>query len=361
MQENLTANLTAGWNYLPVLNACDNNVEDLFAPVIGHVQIVKEVAGWGVYWPQYGVNTLGDVVPGKAYFVLVDEDVEVEFAPCTRSNFLSDKTPSNSPSRGRTEPASQKQIDKNNQSDNSAVRSSVAALRVGTPLSLRRGAGGEVSPCVATPSPEGEGWGEVLKTPLTHTIAFPETILEDFEEGDFITIYNQNGLLCGAALVQNQNLVLTAFGDDPTTPQVDGLTEGEAMQFRVFNPKTGKEFPLEVKFDESLPQGGYFVNHGLSAVKGIETTGLEEMATSGINLSVYPNPSTGIFHVETQSGFETLTGFAWEISNTHGSIIAKGISQSNDFKIDISKHPKGIYYLKISQEELQTIKKLVLQ
>jgi len=59
MQENLTANLSAGWNYLPVLNACTNQAEELLSQIAENLQIVKEVAGYGVYWPQFGVNTLG--------------------------------------------------------------------------------------------------------------------------------------------------------------------------------------------------------------------------------------------------------------------------------------------------------------
>ena len=82
IQNNLIANLSAGWNYLPVLNTCDNPVEDLFSPIINHLQIVKEVAGPKVYWPQFGINTLDKIIPGKAYFVLVDADVEVEFPEC---------------------------------------------------------------------------------------------------------------------------------------------------------------------------------------------------------------------------------------------------------------------------------------
>jgi hypothetical protein len=33
----------------------------------------------------------------------------------------------------------------------------------------------------------------------------------------------------------------------------------------------------------------------------------------------------------------------------------------NDFTIDISSHPKGIYYLKITGGGLQVVEKLVLQ
>ena len=49
------------------------------------------------------------------------------------------------------------------------------------------------------------------------------------------------------------------------------------------------------------------------------------------------------------------------VVNIHGSTITKGNGQANNFSIDLSSYPKGIYYLKITHEETQTVKKLVLQ
>lgn len=285
------------------------------------------------------MNTLGALIPGKAYFVLVNDDVEVEFPVCT---------PSNSPSRGRTDPASELQLTMNNQSDNSDVRSSVAALRGGTPFLFK----GNTCPdyreardCV----------GLCAGTPITHTIAIPLQAIFGIAEGSIITIYNQFDLCCGAAIYQNQNLAFTAFGDDPTTPQIDGLTEGEPLQFRVFNPETGKAFVLEVVYDDQMPHSGTFVNHGLSAVKDLKITTVEGFENPGLNFSVYPNPSSGIFQVST------LSKFNWEVSNTHGSIITTGDNHADAFTIDLSTYPKGIYYLKITQRGWQTVEKLVVQ
>ena len=51
---------------------------------------------------------------------------------------------------------------------------------------------------------------------------------------------------------------------------------------------------------------------------------------------------------------------SWEITDIHSSVIATGRDQSDEFTIDISNHLKGIYYLKITQGGLQTVRKLVL-
>ena len=351
MQDNLTVNLNAGWNYLPVLNACDNNATELFSQISGSLQIAKEVAGSNVYWPQFGINTLDEIKPGKAYFVLVDENVEVEFAFCTPIPAF--------PLEG--EGVGQRTGTPLDEMDGQCA---------GTPLFLQeKGAGDEVSQWAGTPSPTGEGWGEVIKTPITHTIAILSEVISGLNPGEIIRVCGANGQCYGAVVYQNQNLALTAFGDDPTTTQIDGLAEGETMQFRVYNPETAKEYPLEVEFETQMPQAGYFVNYGLSAVKSIQATGIGRASEMNVSVKIYPNPSTGIFNVSLTD----LTGFHparagllcqttdREITNIHGSIIAAGNEKGNDFTIDLSSYPKGIYYLKISQDGLQTIEKLVVQ
>lgn len=82
MQDVLSVNLSAGWNYLPVLVSCPLPVNELFAPIADKLQIVKEIAGYKMYWPEHGINTLQTVLPQKAYFILVSNDVVLEFPAC---------------------------------------------------------------------------------------------------------------------------------------------------------------------------------------------------------------------------------------------------------------------------------------
>jgi len=310
MQENLMANLSEGWNYLPVLNACDNLSEDLFNAISGNLQIVKEVAGPHVYWPQFGINTLELIQPGKSYFVLVDDDVVVEFPDCDltltgASRYLSGLS-------GQT---------KN--------------LTESTDLSEF----------------------ELAPTPITHTIAIPLEVISGLTLGDVIRVHGENGQYYGAAIFQNNSLALTAYGDDPTTTRIDGMTEGETLQLRIIDAETGKEYSLEVEYDTKMPQGGYFVNHGLSAVKSAQATGIELGSEAAISVSIYPNPSNGIFNIYAT----TLTGFAWKVNDIHGSTIAGGEGNAEEFTIDLTSYPKGIYYLKITYGGFHVVKKLVVQ
>lgn len=62
-----------GWNLMPVLNKKEIAAESFFA---GNSQfiIAKEVAGTKVFWPEFSVQSLSDLQPGKAYWVLISEE-----------------------------------------------------------------------------------------------------------------------------------------------------------------------------------------------------------------------------------------------------------------------------------------------
>nr|NQU88877.1 PKD domain-containing protein [Bacteroidota bacterium] len=122
-----TLQLAEGWNLIPVLSECDVDVAALFDGT--DIVILKEVAGWNVYWPEFGINTLGVLEPGKAYFVMMGSEGDVTFPEC--------QTPSNSPLRGRTAHPSKQLNGHDLQSKNKTIRSNVAALRAGTPLLLQ--------------------------------------------------------------------------------------------------------------------------------------------------------------------------------------------------------------------------------
>lgn len=80
IEVNKTLQLTAGWNLIPVLSSCDVDVSALFNGK--DLIIVKEVAGWKLFWPAMSVNTLGVLQSGNAYFVKMGSPTEITFPEC---------------------------------------------------------------------------------------------------------------------------------------------------------------------------------------------------------------------------------------------------------------------------------------
>ncbi|MBE0639105.1 MAG: PKD domain-containing protein [Bacteroidales bacterium] len=77
-----TLQLEAGWNLIPVMSACGQIPELLFNGISGNTFIVKEIAGTGIYWPAMGINTIGLLNPGRAYYVRVENPVTITFPFC---------------------------------------------------------------------------------------------------------------------------------------------------------------------------------------------------------------------------------------------------------------------------------------
>jgi len=71
----------AGWYLIPVLSKCNVNIENLFSEAIEQVDVLKEVAGTGVYWPGV-VQTLETLEPGKAYLIKLNGPASFTFPDC---------------------------------------------------------------------------------------------------------------------------------------------------------------------------------------------------------------------------------------------------------------------------------------
>jgi len=74
--------LDTGWNMIPVMGNCEVSPEVLFDGVENNDILLKEVAGTGIYWPGMGINTIGNLHPGKAYLVWITNPVAVSFPDC---------------------------------------------------------------------------------------------------------------------------------------------------------------------------------------------------------------------------------------------------------------------------------------
>nr|NQU90160.1 Ig-like domain-containing protein [Bacteroidota bacterium] len=158
LEEDLTLQLHDGWNLIPVVSACPVDVETLFAPVVNDIVIVKDVAGYGVYWPALGINSLGTLNPGEAYYVLMDNAAAVTFGDCNKSATLN--------------------------------LTGVQNLSGLVPWQLSRPTGS------------------------THSFDILFSAIKDFEQGSIIGAFDQAGNCWGAMICGNEASCLSTFGDD---------------------------------------------------------------------------------------------------------------------------------------------------
>jgi len=305
--QNPTFETTSGWQLLPVLSPCPLSVSELQNQLGSNLIMIKEVAGWRVFWPELGIETLQELEPGKAYYLntLIGAH-NFQFPQC----------------------ASKSGFNNGHVSDDSYTQQ-MKELN-----------------------------GSLQKTPATHTIAITQAAMQQLQIGDVLSVLNSFGENAGSAEItsKNENLVLTAFGDDPTTWSHENMNENETLTFSVYRSRSDETFEATASFDASLlNHSGQFVNNGISSILDFK---LGAASTQNLQLSqikVFPNPGDGIFHV---SGL--LSGTAFEILDSHGQILQKKSINSEGI-INLKSVSPGVYYLKVVADEQLKMLKLVVK
>lgn len=298
-------NLDSGWNLIPVLSGCGAGTEELFGAMPA-VNVVKEVAGTGVYWPEYGISTLTTLNPGRAYWISVNADASFIYPECTE------------------------QLPK-----------------------------APVSKTDFRTSP----WNEVQSTAISHIFALPADALQQVEiiTGDLIGIFGTDGKCYGLLEVDQteNNRVMVAFADDETTPAKDGLTGNEPVSFRLYRPSSGKEGLLEADYDTGMPQQGDFNKNGISAVNGLTLTSFGVAEAQIPAFEIYPNPA----HSEIQILFDEKAKVnRLDVLNLQGNIIRSYYVSAGkaEMNLDISDLEAGVYLLKAVGDGGSDFKKLIV-
>ena len=72
-------------------------------------------------------------------------------------------------------------------------------------------------------------------------------------------------------------------------------------------------------------------------------------------IPVYPNPSIGIFYINTQK----YSVDSWSVTDLKGQVLRRQVQSFQSGVIDISDFPKGVYILHVTTPEGQMIQKLI--
>gem|GEM_PF-726393 len=293
-----TYDMNPGWNLVPVISNVPVDAETLFGSV--DFEIVKDVAGFGMLWPDYGINTLGVFVPGRTYLSLMNTSGSITFPPNAKNS------------------------------------------------------GGFTIPETAAPS---HPWDEIHYGPSTHSIAIIANGISGAMPGDVIGIFDDSGKCFGIAEIANinDNTAITAFADDPYTYEKDGYEVNDPMSVKLFRPATSEVFPTEVIWDDRLPNSSFFENDGISAISGLKVSsiGINEALASSI--TIRPNPSNGMVEI---SGIQKFMHI--EIFNVGGEMIRTFANNNENLvKLNLTDLPAGIYQIKFTGHESSLIKKLI--
>ena len=223
VQSDYVIPLESGWNMLGYLHGECNNTTDMMIDIANDIVIVKDENGL-VYWPEFGLNSIGELCPGKGYQIKLNNDLNFNYPSIS-------------------------------------------------------GRYGELNKDYNTYYPD------VYNTGNNMTLLFPfETINHLLTEYDEIAVYSKNDLCVGSAVYKNEHLVLTAWGDDMTTLSREGLLVGEDLFFKYWDFETQLEYSFDVIYKEG---SGLYAINGISIVSQIIFNHTENIPANLIKIIDY--------------------------------------------------------------------------
>lgn len=295
--ENPEIPFNEGWNYLPVPVSEPLPVDLIFGGNEA-VVLVKDIAGPGVFWPEYNINTIGELLPGRAYAAFLQQPATAVFDEVDQT----EDYPS--------EPS---------------LKSSLQ-----------------------TP------WNPVNPTPNSHTVVF-EAVAADFEEGDILGAFTGNNWCAGATEINDpdNNVALAVNAADPSVETAAGFETGETIRYKLYRPSTSEIFELTPVYDPELNTGTFALN-GMSVVTSMKMS-VTGITSGGIHdVKLYPNPNYGSFTIESNRDKIEVSVF-----NSFGEVIFNEKFEGT-FSIDLENQPGGTYFVKLSTDAGTRIEKVVI-
>ncbi len=304
MTENKTVMLPQGASFMPVLCSESVSAASIFNQLGNNLLFAYDLTSQQLYWPVGGIYTLQNLIPGRAYLVNMIQAGQATFG-CVKST---------------------------------DINPNVNGLPVY-----------ESAPWTYNQSGE------------QHFISIHSSALASLEKGTFIGVFNAQGVCVGLTQYNGEagNLLLVAYGDDNTTSAIDGLTNGEMMSFKVFG---SVEKAINVEYSAELNNSGKFADMGQSMIMklGENATGIGEGQLSDMKL--YPNPGNGAFTLEIPRVDQRVEV---KVENSLGQVIYTELIEASQTgstqKINLSSATSGIYFVKISYNDVTLVSKLIVR
>ena len=184
---NYSFNIPIGWSIIGYLHTTCYNASDMMSPLANQIIILKDESGL-VFWPTFGLNTIGDMCPDKGYQIKMLEESVFNYPSYSRFGYsdidIIDKTV---------------YYDEAKNTGNNMI--------IGLPI---------------------ESWNNLPKI------------------GDEIAAYDNVGNLVGSTTFNGDHIALTVWGNDATTNVKDGLHQNEELVFRVWSSDQNEEYSMRI-------------------------------------------------------------------------------------------------------------------
>ena len=280
------------------LNKAIEDYKLFFDNVASGIVIVKDGIG-NVYWPDFGLNNIGDMCPGEGYQI-----------------------------------------------------KSLSPINFSYPSSSGRY--GEIT-LVEKPI----YYETASSTGNNMTIGLPTTSWEVMPAiGDEIAAYDESGRLIGSTLFTGENIALTVWGDDLTTDAKDGLAIGEKVTFKLWNSDMNTESTLVVtKWDVG---SDLYAVDGISVASNIILSGAISADAYKLYQNV-PNPFNGTTAIKFYVPEDVEVQISvYNMLGEHVADVANDIFNTGKHEVtfNASNLGQGTYFVRMTTESFTATKNM---
>jgi len=287
--ENYPITMNTGWQIISYLRQSAASIATMMSDVVNNLEIVKNELGF-VYWPQYGVNGIGNMVPGEGYLLKMFNADTLLYAPNTAS-------------------FSKSNIIQNEKYFYKNVKNTGSNMTLGIPKTSW-----ETEPLIGS------------------------------EIGIFCSDSNVGEKLIGSSVYVGENLAIAIWGNDEHTAENDGLNEGEKFVLRIWSNEV--ETYLEIK--NWLEGNEFYKTNKISIAKKLSITN-SQLSIPELCQNT-PNPFNKIS--EISFNIPNATFVEIETYNLVGELCEVLISKKlnagiHKIEVDATKYQSGSYFYRI--------------
>lgn len=287
--ESTPVNVPLNWSMMGYLRQSPGSIELMLSPVVNHVILVKNDAGL-VYWPQYSLNFIGNMLPGKGYLIRTSAAISFYYPANTinaQKNYFTIPKTSHFAGYERT--------------DNN--------MTVAIPLSAW-----DVEP----------------------------------KPGDEIAVIDPRGEICGSFVFIGGMIAMPVWGNDAYTFETKNFLENEDLSFIIWNKEDNTEQELIIEHWEE--GNGQYSKNAIAIAGKISREELKEQ-NSKIQCRNFPNPFSEKTTLEFT--LPEATNLKLEILNLLGQsilVLSDKYYQAGTYRIewDASTMQAGTYFYRIS-------------
>jgi len=318
--------IPAGWSLIGYLRDSQMSIETIMSDIENDVVMVKDGEG-NVYWPEYSINQIGDMIPGEGYQIKMLSEQELTY-------------PANESKRMQ--------------------KSSAATVIL---------------------SEDSPPW-KYNNTGVNHVILIlqgsnPNIKGEPLKTDDFIGVfYDSSGILaCGGYVrwVENENNSITVWGDDGQTSEPDGFADNEKFIWQIWRSNDGTVFSADATY-LTEPSFTHTDSWGLNGISGLASltgddslynhvSNNEETILSFHLFQNYPNPFNPVTTINYQ--LPRTSHISLIIYNNRGQKVATLVNQQQPggyYSViwDAGNLASGVYFYRIEAESFIQIRKMLL-